>query len=148
MCHRGGRHPHAIIITDILISMDDLCLFLKLAAWRHSQYDISHPATPGSGQVWCGGLLSKGGECKVISYRWTADAATEPGWQRLYVTNSLFGTWDNQFYPDWLRPAPTCCRLTDTENGGCRSMRTMLTLAKSQGPSRAHEMRYPGGLHL
>ena len=55
------------LITDILISMDDR--YIYFSNWLHGdirQYDISHPANPKlTGQVWCGGLLGKGGKIQV-----------------------------------------------------------------------------------
>lgn len=60
--------------------------------------------------------------------------------RRLYVTNSLYSSWDNQFYPDlqsWLLKVDV-----DTEKGG-------LTLDPDFYvdfvPARAHEVRLPGG---
>jgi len=47
--------------------MDDYVYFSN---WLHGdipQYDISHPTNWLTGQVWCGGLLSKGVKCKVIA---------------------------------------------------------------------------------
>ena len=36
--------------------------------------------------------------------------------KRLYVTNSLYSSWDNQFYPKMAKRAPTCSRSTATPN--------------------------------
>ena len=90
------------MITDILISMDDR--FLYFSNWLHGdlrQYDISDPSNPKlAGQVWLGGLLGKGPE---IHGRTTTGGPQmiqlSLDGKRLYVTDSLFSTWDNQFYP-------------------------------------------------
>jgi selenium-binding protein 1 len=44
--------------------------------------------------------------------------------KRLYVTTSLFSTWDNQFYPD-IRQNGGCMLMVDcdAEKGACRSTR-------------------------
>jgi hypothetical protein len=92
------------LITDLLVSMDDR--YLYFSNWLHGdlrQYDISDPANPRlTGRLWLGGLLGKpvdagrdlGGGPQMIQL--SLDG------RRLYVTNSLYSTWDNQFYP---RPA-------------------------------------------
>ncbi len=68
--------------------------------------------------------------------------------QRLYVTNSLFSSWDNQFYPAIGQQGSSLLQVDcNTATGG-------LTLndrfhvnfgAEPDGPSRAHEIRFPGG---
>jgi methanethiol oxidase len=99
----GWDFPVPSLITDLLISMDDR--YLYFSNWPHSdirQYDISNPAQPKLvGQVWCGGLLGKGGQIqgqKLSGGPQMLQLSLDG--KRLYVTNSLFSTWDNQFYPD------------------------------------------------
>ncbi|KAI4370440.1 hypothetical protein MLD38_018794 [Melastoma candidum] len=64
--------------------------------------------------------------------------------KRLYVTNSLFSNWDKQFYPELIQKGSHMLQIdVDNEKGG-------LSLsvdfgAEPDGPSLAHEMRYPGG---
>ena len=68
--------------------------------------------------------------------------------KRLYVTNSLFSTWDNQFYPDLAKTGSYLLQINcDTENGGMQINENFyVDFAKEPaGPARAHEMRYPGG---
>ena len=68
--------------------------------------------------------------------------------KRLYVTNSLFSSWDNQFYPDMAKNGSYLLQIDcDTENGGMKINENFyVDFGKEpNGPSRAHEMRYPGG---
>ncbi len=150
------RHPEWPIpvpglITVILISMDDR--FLYLSNWLHGdirQYDISNPSKPVlTGQVWMGGLL---GRAPQVNGR---DIAGGPQMiqlsldgKRLYVTTSLFSTWDNQFYPD-IRHKGGCMLMIDcdTEAGGLSiNPDFFVDFGKEpNGPSRCHETRYPGG---
>jgi selenium-binding protein 1 len=139
------------LITDLLISMDDK--YLYFSNWLHGdlrQYDISDPSNPKlTGQVWCGGLLGKGGEVK--------GHALEGGPQmiqlsldgkRLYVTNSLYSSWDNQFYPDIADKGSYLLKIDcDTENGGMKIDEDFYVDFGNEpaGAARAHEMRYPGG---
>ena len=98
------------LITDLVLSMDDRDLFFS--NWLHGDlrhYDVSDPTDPKlRSQVWLGGLLGRdGGHPR-------ADGPLNGGPQmvqcsldgeRVYVTNSLYSTWDNQFYPGlrgWL----------------------------------------------
>ena len=94
------------LITDLVVSMDDRLLYFS--NWLHGdlrQYDISDPAEPKlTGQLWLGGVLGKASEVRgPQARRRPADAAAQPRRRRLYVTNSLFSSWDNQFYPDMAK---------------------------------------------
>lgn len=68
--------------------------------------------------------------------------------KRLYVTNSLFSTWDHQFYPDLPREGSHMLQIdVDNEKGGLVINPNFFVDFGSEpdGPSLAHEMRYPGG---
>jgi selenium-binding protein 1 len=59
--------------------------------------------------------------------------------RRLYVTNSLFSTWDNQFYPNlesWM------LKIDCHPQGG---MTLDPDFYVDFGPARGHETRLPGG---
>src|SRR5207302_591468 len=126
------------LITDLLLSMDDR--FLYFSNWLHGdlrQYDVSNPAKPKlTGQLWLGGLLgheSDGGrelnggpQMLQLSY----------DGRRLYVTNSLYSTWDNQFYPglrSWL------LRVNCDPNGGMEDVGDFFVDfdERTGGPARA-----------
>lgn len=139
------------LITDILISMDDR--YLYFSNWLHGdirQYDISDPENPKfTGQVWLGGLQ---GRAPTINGKKVAGGPQmiqlSLDGKRLYVTNSLFSTWDNQFYPD-MKTMGSCMVQVDcdTKNGGMKINKKFFVDFKKEpnGPARAHEMRYPGG---
>jgi selenium-binding protein 1 len=64
--------------------------------------------------------------------------------RRLYVTNSLYSTWDNQFYPglrSWL------LRVNCNPDGGMELDSDFFVDLSNRpgGPARAHEVRLPGG---
>lgn len=68
--------------------------------------------------------------------------------KRLYATNSLFSTWDRQFYPELVEKGGHMLQLdVDTEKGGLEINPNFFVDfgAEPDGPSLAHEMRYPGG---
>jgi methanethiol oxidase len=129
------------LITDLVVSMDDR--FLYFSNWLHGdlrQYDISDPANPRlTGQLWLGGLLGRGelhGGPQMLQL--SLDG------RRLYVTNSLYSTWDDQFYPglhSWL------LRVDCAPDGGMEIDRGFFVdfHEREDGPARAHETRLQGG---
>ena len=150
------RHPEWPIplpglISVILISMDDR--FLYLCNWLHGdirQYDISDPHNPVlTGQVWMGGLLQKApvvNGVKVTGGPQMIQLSLDG--KRLYVTTSLFSTWDNQFYPEIRTNGGVMLMVDcDTENGGMEINKDFIVDfgKEPNGPSRCHETRDPGG---
>jgi selenium-binding protein 1 len=145
----GGALP--ALISDFVISMDDK--FMYVSAWLHGevhQYDISDPTKPKhSATVKLGGLLNPDAKLK--------DKPLTGGPQmiqlsldgkRLYVTNSLYSTWDNAFYPNLGKQGSWLVQIDcDTAKGGMRvNDKFLVDFGKEpDGPSRAHEVRYPGG---
>lgn len=93
------------LITDIDLSVDDECLYVS--AWGTGElkrYDVSDPFDPvETGSVRIGGIVNRtphparpdlplaGGPQMVEISR---------DGKRVYVTNSLYSSWDDQFYPD------------------------------------------------
>lgn len=148
---KGWDIPVPSLITDILLSMDDC--YLYFSNWLHGdirQYDISNPSQPQlTGQVWCGGLLGKGGEVQGHKLHGGPQMLQlSLDGKRLYVTNSLFSTWDNQFYPDLAKNGSYMLQIDcDTENGGLKINENFYIDfgREPNGAARAHEMRYPGG---
>ena len=65
--------------------------------------------------------------------------------RRLYVTNSLYSTWDNQFYPGAALVAAE--GRTARPTAAWRSTRTSSSTSHDRpgGPARAHEVRLQGG---
>lgn len=147
----GWSFPVPSLITDILLSLDDR--YLYFSNWLHGdirQYDISDPAHPQlKGQVWCGGLLGNGGEVNghtLVGGPQMLQLSLDG--KRLYVTSSLFSSWDNQFYPDMNAAGSYMLQIEcDTDNGGLSINKNFyIDFGKEpKGPARAHEMRYPGG---
>ncbi|MEQ8753906.1 MAG: selenium-binding family protein [Coleofasciculus sp. G1-WW12-02] len=147
----GWSFPVPSLISDILLSLDDR--YLYFANWLHGdirQYDIRNPSKPKlTGQVWCGGVLGKA--APVNGHQWVGGPQMlqlSLDGKRLYATNSLFSSWDNQFYPDIAQKGSYLIQIDcDTQKGGL-SINPDLYIDFGQepnGPARAHEMRYPGG---
>ncbi len=133
------------LVTDIDLSLDDR--FLYVSCWGTGelrQYDVSDPWKPTlTGSVHLGGIVRRtehparpgeprnGGPQMVEISR---------DGRRVYVTNSLYRSWDAQFYPDgidgWM------VKLDTGANGG-------ITLDKNFyvtfGSRRPHQVRLQGG---
>ena len=110
------------LITDIDLSMDDR--FLYVSCWgtgEFHQYDVSDPLNPKlTGKVRLGGIVSRASHpAKPDQPLNGAPQMVEisKDGKRVYFTNSLYGAWDAQFYPDgidgWMVKLDV-----DTENGG------------------------------
>src|SRR6266567_4113121 len=93
------------LVTDINLSVDDK--FLYVSCWgtgELKQYDVSDPAHPREvGSVRLGGITGS------VAHPAAPGEALAGGPQmvevsrdgkRIYLTNSLYGSWDDQFYPD------------------------------------------------
>lgn len=147
----GWPFPVPGLITDLVLSMDDR--FLYFSNWLHGdlrQYDISDPANPKlTGQLWMGGVIGK-----VFNFRGKKMGGGPQMLQlsldgkRLYVTNSLYSPWDDQFYPDMKQAGSWLLQVDiDTEKGGMKLNEKFLVDygAEPGGPARAHEIRFPTG---
>jgi methanethiol oxidase len=144
----GWPFPVPGVMSDLVLSMDDR--FLYFANWLHGdvrQYDVSNPAEPKlTGQVWLGGVIGKPSDGTR-----DLDGGAGPNMvqlsfdgRRLYVSNSLYSSWDNQFYPEmrsWL------LRINCDPNGGMEIDPDFFVDFHDRpgGPARAHEMRLQGG---
>jgi len=137
------------LITDIVLGMNDRDLFFS--NWLHGDlrhYDVSDPTKPElKSQVWLGGLLGEdAGHPK-------AEGPLNGGPQmlqvsldgeRVYVSNSLYSTWDNQFYPDlrgWLTKL-------DRQGDGSFAVDPDFFVDFTKldtGAARPHEVHLPGG---
>ncbi len=147
----GWPFPVPGLITDLVLSLDDR--FLYFSNWLHGdlrQYDVSDPSKPKlTGQVWLGGVLGKGGKArhkKLIGGPQMLQLSLDG--RRLYVTNSLYSSWDDQFYPEIGKQGSYMLQLDcDTEKGGLALNEDFYVDfgAEPNGPARAHEIRFPGG---
>ncbi|MEL7260841.1 MAG: selenium-binding protein SBP56-related protein [Pseudomonadota bacterium] len=91
------------LVTDIDLSLDDK--YLYVACWGQGelhQYDVSDPMNPKlTGKVEVGGIArgTKHPNGKDFVYGPQMVEISRDG-KRVYWTNSLYSTWDDQFYPN------------------------------------------------
>ena len=148
---KGWDFPVPGLISDLVVSMDDRWLYFS--NWLHGdvrQYDISNPSKPKlTGQVWVGGLLGKAPTVRSTSTRGGPQMLQlSLDGKRLYVTDSLFSSWDNQFYPNIAKQGSLMLQIdADTDKGGLAvNDRFLVDFGKEpNGPARAHEVRFPLG---
>jgi selenium-binding protein 1 len=147
----GWPFPVPGLITDLVLSMDDR--FLYFSNWLHGdlrQYDITDPENPKmTGQVWLGGVIGKEAQLKGKKLQGGPQMLQlSLDGKRLYVTNSLYSPWDNQFYPEMKDKGSYLLKLNiDTENGGMSLDKDFMVDfgAEPGGAARSHEIRFPGG---
>jgi selenium-binding protein 1 len=133
-------------ITDINLSVDDR--FLYVSCWGTGelrQYDVSNPFEPKlTGSVHIGGIVRRtphpaqpgtplNGGAQMVEI-------SRDG-RRVYLTNSLYTPWDEQFYPDGVKS--WLVKLDAGANGGIAfDERFLLQTADGM---RTHQVRLQGG---
>jgi methanethiol oxidase len=144
--HEGWPFPVPGLITDLVLSMDDR--FLYFSNWLQGdlrQYDVSNPRKPKlTGQLWLGGVLGRPNDAGRELNGGPQMLQLSFDGRRLYVTNSLYSTWDNQFYPglrSWL------LKIDCDPAGGMEVDRGFFVDFDDRpgGPARAHEVRLQNG---
>ena len=95
-------------VTDIDLSLDDR--FLYVSCWGSGefiQYDVSDPFNPKkTGSLHLGGMVRRAGHPKKPNQPLNGGpqmVEISRDGRRIYFTNSLYSTIDDQFYPDGVR---------------------------------------------
>ncbi len=132
------------LVTDIDLSLDDR--FLYVSCWGTGelrQYDVSDPMKPTlAGSVRIGGVAKHaphpsgkafGGGPQMVEI-------SRDG-RRVYFTNSLYSSWDSQFYPQGVRGAQVMCNV-DPAGGIALDPGFFVEFDEGYG---AHQVRLEGG---
>jgi selenium-binding protein 1 len=136
------------IITDIDLSVDDRFLYVSCwATGELKQYDVTDPARPReTGSVRLGGIAGRRAhpadpDLPLAGGPQMVEVSRDG--RRVYVTNSLYGAWDDQFYPSGI--GAWMAKMDADPGGG-------LTLDPRFFPHdddfrglRAHQVRLQGG---
>ena len=131
------------IITDINLSLDDK--FLYVSCWgtgEFRQYDVSDPFNPKlTATVNLGGIIRKAGHPKSGELNGGPQMVeVSRDGERIYVTNSLYVAWDNQFYPEGVRG--WAAKINASPDGG---MTLDEDFFMEFGDERVHQIRLQGG---
>jgi len=140
-----GFKAVAPLVTDINLSLDDR--FLYVSCWGTGellQYDVSDPCKPvKTSSVRLGGIAQR------QSHPNRPDVPLNGGPQmvelsrdgrRVYLTNSLYRSWDEQFYPDGIRG--WMAKLDAAPGGGLQLDPKMFLEFDAMRP---HQVRLEGG---
>jgi selenium-binding protein 1 len=133
------------LLTDINLSVDDK--FLYASCWgtgEMRQYDVSDPFHPKlNGSVHIGGIVRR------TAHPTQPDKPLNGGPQmveisrdgrRVYFTNSLYRSWDEQFYPDGIDGWMVKLDIADTGK-----IELDPRLIVDFGKRRPHQVRLQGG---
>jgi selenium-binding protein 1 len=134
------------LVTDLNLSLDDRFLFVSCwGTGELRQYDVSNPFEPVLvGSVRIGGIV------KRAAHPSQPGVALNGGPQmveisrdgrRVYLTNSLYSPWDEQFYPDGVKS--WMVKLDVAENGGI--VLDERFFVEMEPGMRAHQVRLEGG---
>ncbi len=130
------------LVTDINLTLDDRILLVSL--WGLGEvraYDVSNPFQPRLlSRVKLGGIFHRAPHPSGVEVTGGPQMleVSRDG-RRVYVTNSLYSTWDDQFYPEGIRGF--MAKLTLDE--GVLSVDTRFLV--EFGDARAHQVRLRGG---
>ena len=132
------------LVTDIDLSLDDR--FLYVSCWgtgEMRQYDVSDPMNPTLvGSVHIGGITRKTAHPSGAAYLGGPQMVeiSRDG-KRVYWTNSLYSTWDDQFYPDGV---PAAMVKADAGGEGGLTLDDDFWVEFPDG-YRSHQIRLEGG---
>jgi selenium-binding protein 1 len=136
------------LVTDIDLSVDDR--FLYVSCWgtgELKQFDVSDPFKPvETGSVRLGGIVGRVAHPSFPDERLAGGpqmVEVSRDGKRVYVTNSLYGSWDDQFYPDgvgaWL------AKIDVAEDGGIALDPRFFPHGDDFRGRRVHQTRLQGG---
>lgn len=130
------------LVTDIDLSLDDRFLYVSLwGIGEVRQYDVSDPFRPRlTGQIKAGGILHRADHPKGKLTGAPQMLEVSRDGRRVYVTNSLYSSWDNQFYPEGVRG--WMLKLDANPEGGLSLDKEFLV---DFGEARSHQVRLRGG---
>ncbi len=134
------------LVTDINLSLDDKHLYVSCwGTGDFHQYDVSDPFNPRlTGSIRLGGIVSR------AAHQSAPDEPLNGGPQmvevsrdgrRIYVSNSLYASWDAQFYPDGIRG--WIAKLDAQPEGGMTVDPRFF--ARFPAGQRPHQVRLEGG---
>jgi methanethiol oxidase len=131
------------LVTDINLSLDDKFLYVScFGTGEFQQYDVSDPFHPKlTGSVHLGGIVRKAAHPKSGELNGGPQMVeVSRDGRRIYLTNSLYASWDAQFYPAGVKGWAT--KLTANPNGG---MTVDPEFFIDFGEERPHQVRLQGG---
>ncbi len=133
------------LVTDINLSLDDRQLYVSCwGTGELRQYDVSDPFAPRlTGSVRLGGIVRQTPHplqpASMLNGGPQIVEISRVG-RRVYVSNSLYESWDDQFYPEGIRG--WIAKIDAHPNGGCATDPRFLV---DTGRIRPHQVHLEGG---
>jgi selenium-binding protein 1 len=128
-------------ITDLNLSLDDR--YLYVSCWgtgEFRQYDVADPFNPKlTGSVKLGGMVRRASHPAKQNMPLNGGpqmVEISRDGRRVYITNSLYSAWDDQFYPDGVRG--WMVKLDVGENGGMQFDRDFFLEFDGLRPHQVH----------
>jgi selenium-binding protein 1 len=127
------------LVTDINLSLDDR--FLYVSCWgtgEFRQYDVSDPFAPKlTGSVHLGGIVRRAEHPKAGALNGGPQMVelSRDG-RRVYLSNSLYASWDAQFYPEGIRGWVT--KLDAAPHGGLSVDANFFVSFEGERPHQVH----------
>jgi selenium-binding protein 1 len=131
------------LVSDIELSLDDK--FLYVSCWGTGelrQYDVSDPFNPRlAGTVRLGGIVSHAPHAKAGELNGGPQMVeVSRDGRRVYLTNSLYASWDAQFYPEGIRG--WMAKVDANQDGGISVDPEFFVPFEGERP---HQVRLEGG---
>lgn len=136
------------LVTDINLSVDDRMLYVSCwGTGELKQYDVTDPAHPREvGSVRLGGIVGRVTHPAAPEERLAGGpqmVEVSRDGDRVYVTNSLYGAWDDQFYPDGV--GAWMAKIDANPAGGMSIDERFFPHGGDFRGLRAHQVRLQGG---
>jgi selenium-binding protein 1 len=137
------------LVSDIDLSVDDRMLYVSCwGTGELKQFDVSDPAAPREvGSVHLGGITRRTPHPAEPSERLAGGpqmVEVSRDGRRVYATNSLYGAWDDQFFPDgvgaWMAKIDTTPSV-----GGLSIDERFFPHGEDFRGRRPHQVRLQGG---
>lgn len=137
------------LITDIDLSVDDKFLYVSCFGTGEAiQLDVTDPFNPVKvGSLRCGGIVSQAAHPSAPDQPLAGApqmVEISRDGKRVYWTNSLYGAWDDQFYPDgvgsWMIKADI-----DVDRGGMTLDERFFPHGADFRGNRVHQTHLEGG---
>jgi selenium-binding protein 1 len=130
------------LVTDINLSLDDRWLYVSCwGTGELKRYDVSDPFSPReTGSLRIGGIVGQtgvNGSGPLNGGPQMVELSRDG--RRVYLTNSLYASWDAQFYPDGVRS--WLVKLDADESGGLRPEPEFFLTTEQ----RSHQVHLEGG---
>jgi selenium-binding protein 1 len=137
------------LVTDIDLSVDDRMLYVSCwGTGELKQFDVSDPTHPREvGSTHLGGIVRRAphpAAAKTPLAGGPQMVEVSRDGRRIYLTNSLYGAWDDQFFPagvgSWMAKLDT-----DPTTGGLRPDPRFFLAGDDWRGLRPHQVRLQGG---